>query len=397
MGEIKGCLHLNEDLALTGGAEKIVRQVGIELAQRDIRVGLVSAREFSDSTGLTEFVMPFLRGDYSKETTSEHLQQIVTIMGRYGYNLIHVHNIGNSRLVRAIADEYPVIRTVHDYRSICPSENRIRPDGNVCEEDIGEGCLRCMEQLGISREKGDKRLSRARQDIDTMDVYSLIIVPSGYVREQLVLNGIPREEIEVIPLFLTQTSVTRCDIEQRPDEYNSDVLYVGRLTKAKGIKELLAAFSLIDQGYKMIVVGAVPDYITPKDYPLLNYADDRVRYTGWIDNDQTDRYYQGTKVCVIPSMMPEPFGIVGLEAMRNRKPIVAFNVGGIQEWLHDGENGIFVPRGNTVVLAEKIEFLLRNPQIAERMGETGSRMLSVLFNSNSYMDQLLCYYQEVLK
>lgn len=96
-------------------------------------------------------------------------------------------------------------------------------------------------------------------------------------------------------------------------------------------------------------------------------------------------------------MWPEAFGLVGLEAMKNKKPVVAFDSGGIADWLYDGENGYLVPRGDTVFFADRIKFLLENPQIAEEMGERGYEILVSKFTKEAHIDKLLQYYYEGLK
>ena len=397
MSELKGCLHINEDLALTGGAEKMVRQVGIELARRGFGVSFVSAQEFDGTTGLPEFVIPFLRHSYTGHTTPRHVRQLHTVMTRYGLNLVHVHNIGNDQLIRTVTDEFPVVKSVHDYRSICPAESRVSSTGAICNQIIGDHCLGCMEQLGFDSEERVSRLSSVLHARDTMARYKLIVVPSEYLKHQLIINGVTADKIQVIPPFVTYNPDQTAKNKDQYGDYDSDVLFVGRLTRGKGVEQLMEAFSLVDRKYHMTVVGAVPDYLEPKDYPSLDDTDNRVRYTGWVDNAQTDRYYQGTKVCVIPAMMPEAFGIVGLEAMRNRKPVVAYNVGGISEWLNNGQNGILVPRGDTAGLAAAVERLLLDPDTAHEMGEKGHQILLARFTSDAHMERLLYHYRQVLK
>ncbi len=93
---------------------------------------------------------------------------------------------------------------------------------------------------------------------------------------------------------------------------------------------------------------------------------ERVSFCGWIDHQKLDTLYQQCSMVVIPSIWPEPFGIVGIEAMAYGKPTIAYDVGGISEWLKDGDSGFLVKPGDENELVEKINFILNNPaQVVE--------------------------------
>lgn len=394
--KLKSCLLVNEDLAVVGGAEKIIRQTALELNQKGFHAGLVSSREFKPSTGLEEFVLPFFTESQSPEKTLEYAQEVISLMKTHGYDLLHIYSADNHDLIEKLSKDVPIVKTVSDSRPVCPSENRIKADGALCIESVGEKCVCCMEELGFSYVESNQRLTKTLRGIETMNRFSFIFTPSEYMRQQLLLNGLDPRMVKVIPLFLSHLS-PRVDkvVEVSPELFKSDLLFVGRLIRAKGIDELLEAFSLLQGDYNLTIVGEHPPYTKPKDFPNERDFGGRVRFTGWVDNEKVDNYYQGTKVCVIPSMWPEVFGIVGLEAMRNKKPIVAFDTGGISEWLQDGENGILVPRGDIDRLSQQIQFLLEHPDLAEQMGEKGYQILASHFTAKKHIDHMLYYYEQI--
>lgn len=394
---LNGCLHVNEDLAPLGGAELMVRQIGLELHRRSIRVGLVSVHQFEDRTGLKEYILPFFNGHHPSDQIIEFARQITSIMDNQGYDLLHVHNVSNSALIREIAKTKPVFKSVHDPRVVCPAENRITPHGKICREKVGINCLDCMEQLGFSKLEREKRLYRTTQNLDIMNGYRFIFTPSRHIREQLLLNGVSPDKAVVVPLFITPTSIQKDGCEDLSDTFKTDILFVGRLIEAKGINELIEAFSLLNDRYNLTIVGNRPSYVPPRDFVEENKFGQRVKFVGWVNNNIIDKYYQGAKVCAMPSMWPEAFGLVGLEAMKNKKPVVAFDSGGIADWLYDGENGYLVQRGDTVFFADRIKFLLENPQIAEEMGERGYEILVSKFTKEAHIDKLLQCYHEGLK
>lgn len=395
---LRGCLHANETLSMEGGAEKIVRTTAVGLARRGINVGLVSARNFEGTTGLPEHVFPYFNGQYSQLQIEAFADQTINLMESQGYDLLHVYSVSNSDLLTELAKRIPIFKTVIDSRTICPSEYRIKPDGVICEESVGQNCSNCMQDLGFTNPAKEKKLLRSLKSIETMHHFSYIFAPSDYIKRQLVLNGVPDSKVRVIPLFLPGDPDTEDKThEYDPESFKSDVLFVGRLIEVKGIDKLLDAFSLLDERYSLTIVGDRPAYVSPRDFKKENPFGKRVQFAGWVDNDTIDEYYQSSKVCVVPSMWPEAFGIVGLEAMKNKKPVVAFDTGGISEWLHDGENGFLVPRGNVELLAERIRFLLEHPAVAREMGEAGYQLLNTQFREDKHIDSLVFYYKEGLK
>src|SRR5689334_21576515 len=76
------------------------------------------------------------------------------------------------------------------------------------------------------------------------------------------------------------------------------------------------------------------------------------------------------------SVWPEPFGMLGLEAMRYGLPVVGFDTGGIKEWVVDGRNGFLVPWMDRTAYAARVEELLGDKTLARQMGETGRLLVS---------------------
>ena len=200
MEKLRGCLHVNEDLSLTGGAEKMVRQIGLELSRRGLEVGLVSTHEFRDHTGLKEYVIPSFNRHYALEYIPELAQTVINIMNIQGYDLLHAYSVTNNELLREIAKTKPVLKSVYDSRSFCPTENRLKVRGDICTESVGINCIDCMEEFGIPGEV-KKRLAQTMSGLATMDSYKFVFTPSEYVRRQLMLNNIFPDKIKVLPFF----------------------------------------------------------------------------------------------------------------------------------------------------------------------------------------------------
>jgi glycosyltransferase involved in cell wall biosynthesis len=114
----------------------------------------------------------------------------------------------------------------------------------------------------------------------------------------------------------------------------------------------------------------------------------RVRFLGALDRALVQDLYRQAAVVVVPSVWPEPFGMVGPEAMSFGVPVVAFRVGGVPEWLHDGETGYLVEPRDIYGLAQRIELLLRDAPLARRLGERGRQLVQERFTIPQHVDRL---------
>ncbi len=151
------------------------------------------------------------------------------------------------------------------------------------------------------------------------------------------------------------------------------ILYVGRLTKRKGVDILLKAIPMIKDlipNILLYIIGEGPQDNELKEIVKDLNIDNNVKFLGFVSEEEKYSYYKHVDICIIPSI-DEPFGIVLLEAMACGKPIVASNVGGIPFVVEDGKTGILVKPGDVDILAEKIIMLLQSEELREQMGMAG--------------------------
>jgi glycosyltransferase involved in cell wall biosynthesis len=115
---------------------------------------------------------------------------------------------------------------------------------------------------------------------------------------------------------------------------------------------------------------------------------DRVRFHGFVPREIMKEFTLQASVLVVSSVWPEPFGLVGPEALSYGVPVVAFDAGGIREWLIDGENGFLVPWMDTDAMGERVERLLRDKELARRLGRRGREMVNNQHNVERQIDAL---------
>ena len=100
---------------------------------------------------------------------------------------------------------------------------------------------------------------------------------------------------------------------------------------------------------------------------------------------------------VISSVWPEPIATIGLEVMRYALPVVAFDAGGIKDWLTDGQTGFLVPWMDTDAYANRVDDLLGDKALARRLGENGFHFVSEHYDFPTYLGDLENMFAEAIR
>ncbi len=120
------------------------------------------------------------------------------------------------------------------------------------------------------------------------------------------------------------------------------------------------------------------------------------KFIGNLKDDVLPAVYNCADVFVLPSIQ-EGQGIVLLEAQASGKPVVAFDIGGVNEALQDKKTGLLVDRGNIDALADALLKLLTDKALREKMGSNGQRFVSENYTWDIYAKKMLTVYHEALE
>jgi glycosyltransferase involved in cell wall biosynthesis len=292
---------------------------------------------------------------------------------QWGADAAFSHNMGPLDVDRHLLASWPVVKMLHGYFGTCVSGLKMHafPAAQVCGRTCGPACLalyfprRCGQLDPRAMVQGYRWASRQR---DLFSRYAAVIVASHHMRDEMVRHGVPEDRLKVLPLFSTMTS----DADAGGGEPDT-VLFAGRLTPLKGGHVLIAAAAratrLLGRPIRIIMAGEGPQKEAWRS--LASSLGVQLELTGWIGVEDRARVYGRGLLVAVPSLWPEPFGLVGLDAASLGRPAVAFDVGGIREWLTDGSNGRLVEaRAGEDGLARAIASLLQEPGERERMGRS---------------------------
>ena len=227
-------------------------------------------------------------------------------------------------------------------------------------------------------------------------------------RIHVIYNGIDLDEYQ-------QTSEIAALTKYGVDSSLPYVLFVGRITRQKGVTHLVEAVRYMPPDTQVVLCAGAPD--TPEIASEMREKVEQARalnpHIVWIEKMVTKKeaieLYSNARVFCCPSVY-EPFGIINLEAMACRAPVVASATGGILEVVVDGVTGYLVPFEQDEVtkfpsqpdrfardLAEKISDLMADPEKAAQFGEAGRKRVEQTFAWSAIADQTIELYQRLIE
>jgi starch synthase len=227
-------------------------------------------------------------------------------------------------------------------------------------------------------------------------------------RIHVIYNGIDLKEYQ-------KTSDTSALIKYGVDPTVPYVLFVGRITRQKGVTHLVEAIPHLPKGTQVVLCAGAPD--TPEIAAEMREKVEVVSkinpHVVWIEKMVTKpeaiQLYSNAAVFCCPSVY-EPFGIINLEAMACHAPVVASATGGILEVVVDAATGYLVPFAQDPKttfpsnpekfshdLAEKISDLLADPKKAKRFGEAGRKRVEETFAWSAIAEQTINLYQQLIR
>ncbi len=215
-----------------------------------------------------------------------------------------------------------------------------------------------------------------------------VIVNSNYMKNEIQrLFGLPFDKINVIPNGINLSNFT--GIERDYDfrrQYAMDnekiILYVGRLVYEKGVQHLIAAMPKILSNYndaKLIIAGRGGMMNELRAEASNLGLNDKIYFTGYLNSKQVQKMYKCADVAVFPSTY-EPFGIVALEAMLAGVPTVVSDVGGLDEIVTHGVDGMKSYAGNANSIADSVTALLYDHQLATNVSKKAKQKVKDQFN-----------------
>jgi glycosyltransferase involved in cell wall biosynthesis len=368
------------------------------LVARGHEVGFAFERATLDHERAVDMgVEPLVRWDLQTSTHAEFLSQV----SAFRPDIVFLQGCRDETLDFALAQRFRTVLFAHIFYGACATGWRVHriPARQICTRHFGAACLPVNYLRGCG----------ARNPVQLLHLYSSqrgrskvlreiagLVVASEYMRDVYLQHGVPRSDIRVIP----------CPTEQPPDPLPPEprksldhVLFLGRLTSGKGgtraIQATARAERALGRSLRLTIAGEGPEL--PRCQRLALKLGVKTEFPGWVGPAQRLELLRDAAVLIVPSLWPEPFGLVGLEAGSAGVPAVAYRVGGIVDWLRPGETGELAEgRGfGSRALAAALERVLGNAE-HHRQLQLGAWRMASEFGAERHLSSLESLFSEIV-
>jgi len=366
-------LHLHERAGFQGGVEQILHDTAVGLSQRGHAQGLLTLPGAQDGRFLSAF------------------DAVVTSRAgavAFRPDAVVVHKYPDVRLLAALQSQYPMLQVVHDHDLYCPRRHKYLPlTHRLCESRAGASCVvrGCLLRRGHGalplEVTSMKAFARRRQVAASSD---LLLAGSRYSAQQLELNGFDPDRVRIVPPV--PAAVGRA--AALPAGEPGRILFMGQAVRGKGLDLLLQAASRLTGEWRLDVAGDGPQLDECRELAVQLGISGRVNFAGWVEHRELEGWIARAGIVAVPSRWPEPFGMVGIEAMARARPVVAFRTGGIPDWLRHGETGFLADTADPGSLASHLQQLLDDPAQSRRMGLAARRDVAERFTHQGFLDAM---------
>ncbi len=382
-------LFVHERLGSLGGAEANVFVTAQALRQRGHTVALAhgSGTHHGEAEWREVFSENFSVG--AAHTADD--AALTQALAQFRPDVVFLHKFSAPGVLASLLNSgLPIVRMVHDHDLYCMRGYKY----NVLTRRV---CLRaasayCVFPCGASIARGSAggfplrwvSYPAKRREIDLNKKIHHLVVASHYMREELLRNGFSPAQIEIhAPVPRAAATADEPTFGRR-----NLIVYAGQIIRGKGVDILLQSLAKVTVPFECVILGDGTQRAACEALSARLGLSDRVRFEGFVPQARIAAYYREASLSVMSSLWPEPFGATGLEAMRCGLPVVAFDAGGISEWLLNGENGFLVPWMDRVAFATRVDALLLDKTLARRLGANGRKLADERFNFSGYIDGL---------
>lgn len=359
---------------IVGGEERMVEDLSRELAERGHEVAVATLRQpGSDAAERDPGLRVYELGSTSYRITSAHrdlerrhappapdpetVLDLQRVLQRERPQIVHAHNWIVHSYLPLDRGRRALALSLHDYGLICTTK-RLRRKQEICS---GPGPLKCIDCAShhYGPTKGVVAALGCLSFQATVRRHVDVFLPVSATVERLCRIQ-PQELSRVIPNFTRELPQPLGDprLDELPEE--PFILFFGDATVDKGAWQLAESYRELESPPPLVFIGRC----------YIDGLSDRrgVRVLGPWPHELAIEALRRSLFTVAPSIWPEPFGLVALEAAAAGKPIIASEIGGLRDIVVDGETGLLVPADEREPLVAALRRLIADAELRDRLG-----------------------------
>ncbi|MBS0644391.1 MAG: glycosyltransferase family 4 protein [Proteobacteria bacterium] len=295
-------------------------------------------------------------------------------------DVVHFHHYINFGVemfdyVRRVLPSSRIVLSLHEYLALCHHYGQMvtRQHRTLCHESSPERCHKCFPEFSPA-----DFFLRNRYIMRFFGVVDTFIAPSHFLAERYAAWGVPAAKLVVLENYVPPAAPVAPPVFE-PDQVLR-IGFFGQISALKGINVVFdTAQRLAAEDVSNVSFDIFGDYAgQPQEFQTeflarLQACGPNVQFNGPYDRSQLDRLIQSVHAVLVPSVWWENSPLVIQEALRNRRPVICSDIGGMAEKVRSGVDGLHFPAGNVMALTNLLRRLARNPEPLARIaaGMTG--------------------------
>ena len=324
----------------------------------------------------------------------EAKKKIMQVIDDFQPDIVHMNNI-NFQLTPSIIygikkKGIPLVQTVHDYQMICPNHVLYNFDRNTpCEKCIKGSYWNCIKNRCIHGSLVKSAVGAVEATLFSLlkpyKKVDLFVCPSYFLENKLLsAKKYYQGKTLTIHNFIDKERFALWDGKEE-----DCIVYIGRLSKEKGIENIAATAKLLPQ-YPFVIAGNGPDEGLLQGIP-------NVKLVGFLTGDRLTERMRNAKVMLLPSVWFENCPLSILEAQAMGVPVVTMNYGGMAELVREGVTGALVAEPTPQGIAAKLRQVMEDQGYYEKLRENCKAARDNILSVETYCDRLLKEYERLIQ
>lgn len=388
-----------------GGSEKYYFELGQLLKEHGHDIAFFSMKDEKNiQTGEKEYFVKAsdmnsknILKAFQVVSSKSNQRKMEEVLNDFKPDIVHLNNfqrqLSASIIEPCVKRNIPIVYTAHDVQAICPAITMMDSNKNPCELCLKGKYIHCFKKKCIKDSKLKSLLGAVegvyyRNHKIYTEKMDYIITPSEFYKKKFTEDGVNENKIKTMYNFI---EINDYNLKTQDDGY---ALYFGRLSREKGILNLITAFSQMDKGM-LYIAGEGPEKIVIEKMIKEYRLEKRVKLLGFLNKDQMIDVIRKCKFVVVPSIWYEncPYSI--LETLAIGKPVIGSDMGGIPELIQDGENGFIYSHNHIEELSDKMLQLFRNEELVQKFSQKSKKIAIEKFSKEKYYENIINIYNEV--